>query len=229
MYMMRLRLNQGAGRLAAVANCLGRSGVNINRLQTHRAGNAVVLELLLDLDCGKSLEAVLTDCRSLDGVLVEQVDRYPSGGSLHHDLEVIDRMTCAEAPARLLTTAAPLLCEAQWAALVDCGRRLVEFRTALAPDLTEADLSKLGDLQTTHAIELDQTPCSTTSRLSLALVALPPSEALLIGRSGGSEFSAAELARLDYLAGFAASRPSSVHRCPLGQDSALPRADVGSP
>jgi hypothetical protein len=222
MYMMRLRLNRGAGRLAAVASCLGVAGVNINRLQTHRAGSTVVLELLLDLDCGKSLEAVLADCRALDGVEVEQVDAYPSGGSLHHDLEVIDRMTCAEAPARLLTTAAPLLCEAQWAALLGSGPPLVEFRTALAPDLTESDLSQLGDLRTTHGLELEHASCSTTGRLSLAVVVLPPSEALLIGRPGGPEFSAAELARLDYLAGVAASASSSAYRCPLGQDSPLP-------
>jgi hypothetical protein len=204
MYMMRLRLNQGAGRLAAVASCLGAAGVNINRLQTHRTGTTAVLELLLDLDCDKSLEEVLDECRSLDGVRVEQVHPYPSGGSLHHDLEVIDRMMCAEAPARLLTTAAPLLCEAQWAVLVACDPPRVRFRTAFAPDLGEADLARLGDLRTTHATVLEPPSCRTPGPLSLASVALPPEEAVLIGRPGGPEFSAAELARLDYLARVAA-------------------------
>lgn len=200
-YLMRVRLPRRPGSLGAVATLLGRAGVNIARLQVRaRDERGSVLDFLLDFPHDSVVELAVAELDRLEGVRVESVTRYPTGGSLHYDLEVIQRMTSGEPrPEQVLATAAPLLCQAQWALLVDLRNSRVRFRTPLAPDVTRDDLARLAPLDSTHASELpgcgdaeDPTPCAT--------VPLPPHTALVIGRPAGPPFAPSELARLAYLA-----------------------------
>ena len=204
---MRVRVAKEAGALGAIATCLGQAGVDINRLQTEsKDEHAVVLDLLLDLPAGQSLDEVVARCRALDGVHVERVDRYPAGADLHQDLEVVQRLTRCEAAdrSRVLAAAAPLLCGGSWAVLLDRGDLTVRFATPLAPDLRPEQLSGLGPLDVTRAVPPTEPGADVvTPSGGLALVALSPGEILLIGRTEGSGFTAAELARLDHLAALA--------------------------
>jgi hypothetical protein len=204
---MRVRVAKQAGALGAIATCLGQAGVDINRLQTQSKNDqAVVLDLLLDLPPRQSLEEVVARCRALDGVQVEQVDSYPAGADLHQDLEVVQRLTHCEVIDRtlVLAAAAPLLCGATWAVLLDNGDLTIRFATQLAPPLPLEELSRIGPLGATRAVAAGNAGADAVAAPGgLAVVALPPGETLLIGRTEGSGFTAAELARLDHLAGIA--------------------------
>jgi hypothetical protein len=212
---MRVSIAKRAGALGAIATCLGQAGVDINRLQTHSKdeGGAVMLDLLLDLPLCQSLDEVVARCRALDGVQVEQVDSYPAGADLHQDLEVVQRLTHCERADRslVLAAAAPLLCGGSWAVLFDNGDLSVRFATQLAPPLRPEQLSRLGPLGQTRALPPEEASADALAPSGgLAVVALPPGETLLIGRTEGLGFTAAELARLDHLAGIASAsrRPS---------------------
>jgi hypothetical protein len=208
---MRVRVAKEAGALGAIATCLGQAGVNINRLQTHsKDERAVVLDLLLDLPPGQSMDEVVARCRALDGVQVERVDSYPAGADLHQDLEVVQRLTLCEAAdrSRVLAAAAPLLCAASWAVLLDRSDLGVRFATPLAPRLRPEQLRGLGPLDVTRAVPPAQSGADpVTPSGGLAVVALSPEEILLIGRTEGFGFTAAELARLDHLAALATGNP----------------------
>ena len=207
---MRVRVAKQAGALGAIATCLGQAGVDISRLQTQsKDERAVVLDLLLDLPACQSLEEVVARCRALDGVQVEQVDSYPAGADLHQDLEVVQRLTHCDVVDRslVLAAAAPLLCGASWAVLFNNEDLSVRFATQLAPDLPPEQLRRIGPLGATRAVPAgDAASEAVNAPGGLAVVALPPAETLLIGRTEGSGFTAAELARLDHLAGIAVAR-----------------------
>ncbi|SDR90380.1 hypothetical protein SAMN04488543_0719 [Friedmanniella luteola] len=202
MHLMRVRMATGATVLGSVATRLGEAGVDINRLQTRRKdAHHVVLDLLLDVPAGQPLDLVVQHCQDLDGVDVEQVVEYPAGADLHQDLELVQRLTRSgsELAPQVLATAAPLLCGGTWAALVELPHRLT-FRTARAPLLEPSDLVPLAGLQQTRAVELPDGCPAGSGPTQVAVVALPPGRALLVGRVGPDPFNASELARLDHLA-----------------------------
>lgn len=205
MYLIRVRLPQRRGSLAAVATRLGEAGVNISRLQVRlRDEHGALVDFLVEQPGDEGLPEVVRGLDALDEVRVQWADRYPSGGGLHHDLEVIERMgAAASAPEQVLVTAAPLLCQAAWALWVDADRR-VRFATPLAPELTADDLRALDPLDATHPVELPGVGAGA------AVVPLPQGGALVVARPESPDFTPAELARLEYLA---------THGCTSGQPS----------
>ncbi len=209
MYLMRVRVAKEAGALGAIATSLGQAGVDINRLQTQsKDDRAVVLDLLLDLPSDQSMDEVVARCRALAGVQVERVDSYPAGADLHQDLEVVQRLTLCETAerSRVLAAAAPLLCGGSWAALVDRAELTVRFATPLAPELRPEELSAIGPLEVTRAVRPAEPGADQVAAAGgLAVVPLSAAEVLLIGRTEGSGFTAAELARLDHLAALASA------------------------
>lgn len=194
---MRVRLPQRRGSLAAVATRLGEAGVNISRLQVRlRDEHGAVVDFLLELPDDRGVQEVVRGLDALDEVRVQWVDHYPSGGGLHHDLDVIERMGAGgSSPEQVLVTAAPLLCGATWALLLDEPGRQVRFRTALAPETTPPTFAELGPVDTPRALELPG-----DAPTAVAVVPLPPHGVLVVGRADGASFGPAELARLEYLA-----------------------------
>ena len=196
-YLIRVRLPQRRGSLAAVATCLGEAGANISRLQVRtRDEHGALVDFLVELLDDAGLQRVVRGLDALEDVRVQWVDPYPSGGGLHYDLEVLERMSSGAGTAeQVLVTAAPLLCQAAWALLLDETGRHVRFRTALAPDPTADELAALrpsdGAQTLTQPGDLGAV---------VAVVPLPPDATLVVGRPDGPAFTAAELARLEYLA-----------------------------
>ena len=125
---MRVRLPQRHGALGAVATLLGHAGANISRLQVRgKDERGAVVDFLLDApddpDGDPLVDLAVEELDRLADVVVEEVTHYPAGGGLHYDLEVIERMRSGTGdPARVLATAAPLLCQAEWAAVIDVPR-----------------------------------------------------------------------------------------------------------
>ena len=206
---MRVRLPQRHGALGAVATLLGHAGANISRLQVRvKDERGAVVDFLLDApddpDGDPLVDLAVEELDRLADVVVEEVTHYPAGGGLHYDLEVIERMRSGTGdPARVLATAAPLLCQAEWAAVVDVPRCTVEFQTSLAPALGRGELAHLAPYDSTHTSVLGSGP---QGRVAVATIPLPATRALVIGRTNGPDFAAAELARLTYLAATSASR-----------------------
>jgi hypothetical protein len=154
-YLLRVRLARGEGALAKVATLLGNVGVNISRLQTvvTDEGGAVV-NFLLDVADDFLPGMILEELGWLDGVTAEGISTYPAGGGLHYDLQVVERMSRGSVPpAQMLSTAAPLLCGARWALLVDRRNFRVLFRTAAAPELRRAELTRLASFTGTPTFQ----------------------------------------------------------------------------
>jgi hypothetical protein len=128
-------------------------------------------------------------------------------------------------PAQVLATAAPLLCGARWALPVDRRNFRVLFRTAAAPELRRAELTRFASFTGTPTSELAAEAGSGEDRGAVATIPLPPDSVLLIGRPAGSPFTPSELARLSYLAAVASGTCSSVPR--LGEAAREPAALIG--
>jgi hypothetical protein len=211
-FLMRVRMAKGATVLGRVASALGEAGVDINRLQTRRKDERhVVLDLLLDLPPELALDVLLDRCQTLEGVAVEQLMSYPAGADLHQDLELVQRLArcdATEAP-QVLATAAPLLCGGTWAAVVDPADRVLHFKTPRTPLRQPSDLEALGPLQVAAALELPRGLPAGGPATQLAVVPLSDRATLLVGRTGRSPFTAAELARLEHLAEVAAAALST--------------------
>jgi hypothetical protein len=228
-YLLRVRLARGEGALAKVATLLGSVGVNISRLQTLATNErGAVVDFLLEVADDFLPGVILEELGWLDGVTAEGISTYPAGGGLHYDLQVVERMSRGSvSPAQVLATAAPLLCGARWALVVD-GRNLrVLFRTAAAPELRRAELTRLASFTDTPTSELAAEAGSDEERVAVATIPLPPDSVLVIGRPAASPFTPSELARLSYLAAVASGTCSSVPR--LGEAARGPARpiDVG--
>jgi hypothetical protein len=226
-YLLRVRLARGEGALAKVATLLGSVGVNISRLQTVVTDErGAVVDFLLEVADDFSPGVILEELGRLDGVTAEGISPYPAGGGLHYDLQVVERMRRGSVPpAQVLATAAPLLCGARWALVVDCRNFRVLFRTAAAPELRRAELTRLASFTGTPTSELVAEAGGGEDRVAVATVPLPPDSVLLIGRPAGSPFTPSELARLSYLAAVASGTCSSVSR--LGKAARGPASLIG--
>jgi hypothetical protein len=187
--------------LAAVATVLGRWEVNIDRLETALKDDAgSVVDFLLEFPDDRPIQPASEEIAALDGVSVQLLTRYPLGRGLRYDLDLMQRMISSDLPpAHVFTSSAPLLCAACWALLVDAATLEVVLRTPLAPDLDRVDLAGLAPFDRSHPGQLRADPAAGSST-EVAVIALPPDQALVIGRSGGPQFTASELTRLDYLA-----------------------------
>jgi hypothetical protein len=196
-----------------VATLLGQWGVNINRLETTlKDEHGSVVDFLLEFTDDRRMQSALEELAALDGVTVDRISRYPWGGGLRYDLEVMHRMFCSELPPeQVFATSAPLLCDGRWSLLVNIRTFRVVLRTALAPEVAPADLTALAPLDRTHTGRLSAAPGLHDSGIPVAVIALTADQALLIGRPDGPEFAASELARLDHLAAAASgSCPSTL-------------------
>lgn len=193
-----------------MATVLGRWAVNIDRLETAlKDETGSVVDFLLEFPDDLRIEPATEEIAALDGVTLQLVTRYPLGGGLRYDLELMERMLSSDLPpAHVLATSAPLLCAACWALLLDASTVEVVLGTPLAPDLERDDLAAFAPYDRSHTGQLLAGPGAGGST-AVAVIALPPDQALVIGRSDGPPFTASELARLDYLASAASGRCAS--------------------
>ena len=207
MFLLRLILPDRPGSLGTVATALGEVSADIHAIEIveHRRENGTAVDdVVVDLPPGVLPDRLVSACNGVPGVEVIWFSRYGAGGGLHMDLEAVEQMTSAPAEAvDILVEQGPSVLHADWAALLDGtgGEVKVALETSATPEF--------GDL-VDHWLPLDKaSTLQAPSHKGLAesvLVAAPLDSnrrILVVGRRGGPEFLASEVARLSYLANLA--------------------------
>lgn len=200
-FLLRLRLPNVPGSLGRLATAIGAAGGDIDAIQIVEAlpDGSAIDDVLLNMVPGAMPDSVVSACNALDGVKVLWISRYAVGGNLSLDLEAVESITLhpQEAVPQLVAIL-PLTFRADWAAVL--GRvegspddvAMVES-TESAPESLPwpedgADWVETGDDQTL-------TVCC----------ALDADRMVVLGRRGGPEFLASEMARLQHLVALTAS------------------------
>ncbi len=205
-YLLRVSLPDVPGSLGRVANAIGEAGGDIEAIEIveHRTDGTAVDDVLLELAPGAMADSVVSACTSLDGVHVLWISRYAAGGNLFLDLEVVEQISQSPATAcDDLVDLLPTAFRADWSArlrVTESGLKQVHATTA-APDLGDeqaswAPLGRAGLLQVS----------ADWAQLAHNVVAGAPmgeNELVVIGRRGGPDILASEIARLAHLTGLA--------------------------
>lgn len=211
MYLLRVLLPDEPGSLGAVASALGKAGADIIALDVIERGadGTAVDDVLVELPLGGRADTLVSACQSIPGVRVAWLSRYDAGGGLHRDLEAVEAMT--ERPRRaidLLVELAPGVFRADWAFIVAGGPddSRVSHSTAAAPGLPDGSAPWIPLAKPTHLSVPE--PWHRHGWRDVAAAAVPIGDTdrtLVIGRHGGPDILASELARLGHLAALAAT------------------------
>ncbi|TDO52639.1 hypothetical protein EV643_102478 [Kribbella sp. VKM Ac-2527] len=207
MFLLRLILPDRPGSLGTVATALGGVSADIHAIEIveHRRENGTAVDdVVVDLPNGVLPDRLVSACNSVPGVEVIWFSRYGAGGGLHMDLEAVEQMTSAPADAvDILVEQGPSVLHADWAALLDGtgGEVKVALETSATPEF--------GDL-VDHWLPLDKAStlqAPAHKGLAESVLVAAPLESnrriIVVGRRGGPEFLASEVARLSYLANLA--------------------------
>ena len=208
-FLLRVALPDVPGSLGALATALGGAGADIEAIEIieHRPDGRVVDDVLLDLPPRVMPDALVTACHALAGVEVEWISRYNAGTNLSMDLEAVERFTNdAKRAVEAMVEVLPSTFRTDWAMAVEWieGRVAMRATTSTAPQLIPAAQRWLS---VTGPQSLDPTP----EWDSTVLAAAPGRDragrafVVVVGRHGGPEFLASEVARLGHMVSLAAS------------------------
>jgi hypothetical protein len=208
-FLLRVELPDVPGSLGALATALGGAGADIEAIEIveRRSDGRVIDDVLLELPPRLMPDALITACHQLDGVEVHWISRYNAGANLSMDLEAVERFTAepARAIAELIEVI-PSTFRTDWAMAlrrVD-GAPAVLAKSATAPKLVP---EAAGWLLIRTSKMLEELPVwdSTVLAASPAKDRRGEKFVVVVGRHGGPEFLASELARLGHMVSLAAS------------------------
>ncbi|NED97362.1 amino acid-binding protein [Phytoactinopolyspora alkaliphila] len=208
-YLLRVVLPDRPGSLGGVAAAIGAAGGDIVGVDVveHRADGRAVDDFLVDLPSGKLPDALVSACRSVEGVAVEFVGHYSPGAHLHRDLEAVEAMTGdPDRTAEILVDLVPGVFRSGWALLVslDDGKVKVERAAAGAP---EADGYAAPWLPMPGPVRIGTgdgwAPDSWQDVVAVGTPLESGHRAIVFGRDGGPRILDSELARLTHLAALA--------------------------
>jgi hypothetical protein len=208
-FLLRVELPDVPGSLGALATALGSAGADIEAIEIveRRSDGRVVDDVLLELPPQVMPDALITACHRLEGVEVGWISRYNAGANLSMDLEAVERFTDdpAHAIARLVEVV-PSTFRTDWAMAlhrVD-GAAAVMATSPTAPELVPAaaDWLMIRKAKVLREVpEWDSTvlaACPARDRKGNGFV-------VVVGRHGGPELLASEVARLAHMVSLAAS------------------------
>jgi len=208
-FLLRLRLPDVPGSLGSVATALGAAGADIEAIEIveRRADGTVVDDVLLQLPPSVMPDGLVTACHAVDGVEVEWISRYAAGASLTMDLETVEAFTAepSQAIARMIDLL-PTTFRSDWAVAVCAGDGAPDLlaASATAPELVPEARDWLG-------IDAAQPLTAVSQWESTVLVGAPAKTrdgqacVVVLGRHGGPEYLASEVARLSHIVTLAAS------------------------
>jgi hypothetical protein len=208
-FLLRVELPDVPGSLGALATALGGAGADIEAIEIveRRSDGRVIDDVLLELPPRLMPDALITACHQLEGVEVHWISRYNAGANLSMDLEAVERFTAepARAIAELIEVI-PSTFRTDWAMAlrrVD-GAPAVLAKSATAPKLVP---EAAGWLLIRTSKMLEELPVwdSTVLAASPAKDRRGEKFVVVVGRHGGPEFLASELARLGHMVSLAAS------------------------
>ena len=213
-FLLRVELPDVPGSLGALATALGSAGADIEAIEIveHRADGVALDDVLLELPPTVMPDSLVTACHELEGVRVHWISRYNAGVNLSMDLEAVEEFT--ENPARAITKLVevmPTTFRVDWAIAIRAGDPdgvEVLGASSAAPRLDNGDVPQAGAwVELTESTTLPEVDAWD----STVLAAAPgrPRDGrpvtIVVGRHGGPEFLASELARLGHMVSLAAS------------------------
>ncbi|MDR1712016.1 MAG: amino acid-binding protein [Propionibacteriaceae bacterium] len=205
MYLLRVSLPDRPGSLGSVASAMGTVNADISAVEiVEKYEGYAVDDFIVDLPPDTPADGLVAACTSIPGVELIWISHYSEDWGLQGDVDVLNRMT--EQPQfaqRILTQAAPDVFRSNWAVLVDREARQPLFQTELAPDLTAQAIAAFGPLDVASSRELKEGWLEGWGETLIAAAPFKGPETLVIGRHGGPEFLASEVARLRHLAALA--------------------------
>ncbi len=208
-FLLRVELPDVPGSLGALATALGGAGADIEAIEIveRQSSGRVIDDVLLELPPRVMPDALITACHTLDGVRVHWISRYNAGANLSMDLEAVETFTAdPEHAVAELVNVIPVTFRTDWAMAlhkVD-GKVAVMSKSPSAPKLVPEAESWL-------AIRTAKVLPEIAAWDSTVLAACPGKDrqghrfVVVVGRHGGPEILASELARLGHMVGLAAS------------------------
>lgn len=208
-FLLRVELPDVPGSLGALATALGGAGADIEAIEIveHRSDGFAVDDVLLELPHTVMPDALITACQQLEGVHVHWISRYTAGANLSMDLEAVEAFTDEpDLAIERLVEVIPSTFRTDWAMAIGPGVDGASFlfgtpaAPRMLPDCDEwlaIDGPRvLPEVAAWDSTVLAGTPGSTRSGLSFVVA---------VGRHGGPEFLASEIARLGHMVSLAAS------------------------
>jgi hypothetical protein len=208
-FLLRVELPDVPGSLGALATALGGAGADIEAIEIveRRSDGRVVDDVLLELPPRLMPDALVTACHQLEGVEVHWISRYNAGANLSMDLEAVERFTAEpERAIAELIEVIPSTFRTDWAMAVHRvdGRPAVRAKSSTAPKLVPEAASWLL-IRTSKMLDELSVWDSTVLAASPAKDRRGEKFVVVVGRHGGPEFLASELARLGHMVSLAAS------------------------
>ncbi|MFL6125551.1 amino acid-binding protein [Actinophytocola sp.] len=210
-FLIRVQLPDVPGALGAVATALGGIGADILSVDVvERSDGTAVDDLVVELPKGRLPDVLITAAESVQDVEVDAVRPYAGVLDTHRELELVEEVAAQpDEGLAIFTEGVPRIVRAGWAMVVgpeDGAAKTVCASTA-APQLKTLDLPFLPLARATVLDGEEDWVPETWKELGTELAATPlgkPERVLLVGRPGGPQFRAAEVARLAHLAGIIA-------------------------
>ena len=210
-FLIRVQLPDRPGALGAVATALGNVGGDILSVDVVERGSGIAIDdLVVELPSGRQPDVLITAAESIEGVEVDAVRPWAGVLDTHRELELVEEVAADPAHGlQIFTDGVPKIIRAGWAIVVtatdDKPHRVAASQAApetLAVQLPWWPLRRATILDGEErwvplpwrelGTELAASPLGTTDRV------------LLVGRPGGPMFRAAEVARMEHLAGIVA-------------------------
>lgn len=208
-FLLRVELPDVPGSLGALATALGGAGADIEAIEIveRRRDGRVVDDVLLELPPRLMPDALITACHHLDDVQVHWISRYNAGASLSMDLEAVERFTADPKHAiAQLVEVIPSTFRTDWAMALHRadGETAVMAKSSTAPKLVpEADAWLR--IRTSQMLDELAAWDSTVLAASPAKDRRGEKFVVVVGRHGGPEFLASEVARFGHMVSLAAA------------------------
>jgi hypothetical protein len=213
-FLIRVQLPDRPGALGAVATALGNVGGDILSVDVVERGSGIAIDdLVVELPSGGQPDVLITAAESIEGVEVDAVRPWAGVLDTHRELELVEEVAAdPECGLQIFTDGVPKIIRAGWAIVLTTvtGAGTEPHRIAASPAAPETRTVALPWWPLRRATILDgeeEWVPPTWRELGTELAATPlgsPERILLVGRPGGPMFRAAEVARMEHLAGIVA-------------------------
>jgi hypothetical protein len=202
-YLLRLRLPDRPGALGQVATALGAAGADIESIVVvDRADGFAVDDLLVNLPAAGLADKLVTAAATVDGVIVEAVQRHHGRMRVSDELALLDLAASSPKPLQALVDGLPELLHVSYALVAgEAGPAGSAAAPARVELLGWLPLAAPGECA---ADQLWHDPASAGPDPALIAVPFARTSALVLGRIGGPAFRPAEVMRTAHLANLAA-------------------------
>lgn len=210
-FLIRVQLPDRPGALGALATALGNVGGDILSVDVVERGSGIAIDdLVVELPSGGQPDVLITAAESLEGVEVDAVRPWAGVLDTHRELELVEEVAADPAHGlQTFTDGVPKIIRAGWAIVLivteDKPQRVAGSQAA--PETLAVQLPWWPLRRATILDGEERWVPEPWRELGTELAASPLGSAervLLVGRPGGPMFRAAEVARLEHLAGIVA-------------------------